>query len=629
MLAGYYVNNVYLVNSNTVLVRFHHSEKPDIRIVLSAVKGVWLTKYELPKKSSGIASKLRREINRAKIKNITHPRGERIVIIEFGETPNTRKVILEFFGGGNIVITDEDDIIRTHLRYLKVKHRTIRIGHKYHLPPKRGLDMNAVKIEDILEIKKSDLEVSRWLGRNLALSKKYIEEVLGLAKIDLKTKGSKLSDNDVSELFEIFTEVVNKVLIGDVEPTVIYSDDEPIDAAPFKLKSYQDFVCKGFETFLEALDEVHTYELRDEIHKESLEPLHKKINEITKSIEQQSRIEKKYRKNSGALREYAEKIQERTRIIPKALEKPNEILLDLGASSAMIRKGRLILTVHGISLTTESNQSLMKISSLVFAEAKKLEKKVESIIKAQAKLKNNLDSLKGKLEGRIIETESSDIQVRMKKMWYERYRWFKTSEGLLAIGGRDASSNTIILGRHTENNDLVFHADLHGSPFFILKGIDPSRKSIEEVARAVILYSRAWKDGFSSANAYWIHPSQVKREAPSGMYLPKGSFLIQGTKNQIKDLKMECAVGLSSQDGYLAVVSGPPEAIMLNSIAYVVIMPEKGKISDTAKKIKSTLIDLLDEEADVIKRIPLDDFIRALPAGAGRIIQRKRVEQQI
>ena len=110
MLAGYYVNNVYLVNSNTVLVRFHHSEKPDIRIVLSAVKGVWLTKYELPKKSSGIASKLRREINRAKIKNITHPRGERIVIIEFGETPNTRKVILEFFGGGNIVITESKDL---------------------------------------------------------------------------------------------------------------------------------------------------------------------------------------------------------------------------------------------------------------------------------------------------------------------------------------------------------------------------------------------------------------------------------------------------------------------------------------------------------------------------------------
>ena len=73
MIAGYYVNNVYLVNSDTVLIRLHHSERPDIRIVLSTIKGIWITKYELPKKSSGIATKLRKEIHRAKIKNIKNP----------------------------------------------------------------------------------------------------------------------------------------------------------------------------------------------------------------------------------------------------------------------------------------------------------------------------------------------------------------------------------------------------------------------------------------------------------------------------------------------------------------------------------------------------------------------------
>jgi len=626
MIAGYYVNNVYLVNSDTVLIRLHHSEKPDIRIVLSTIKGVWITKYELPKKSSGIATKLRKEIHRAKIKNIKNPSGERIAIIEFGETPNIRRVILEFFGGGNIIVTDEDGIIRTHLRSLRVKHRTIRIGQKYISPPQRGLDVKSIEIEDILKIKESDLEVSRWFGRNLALSKKYVEEVMDRSEIDSKIKGSELHDDDISVIFKNLKKVVDMVLIGDVEPTVVYNNDEPIDAAPFKLKSYQDSVSKVFKTFLDALDEVHAYEIRGEMNKESLEPLNRKIDEITKSIEKQSRIEKEYRQNSVSLREYAEKIQEKARMIPKTPENITKILLELGASSAMIMKGRLKVAVHGISLKTESNQSLMKIASLIFIEAKNLERKVESITKAQAKLESNLDSLKDKLNGKIIESESKDLQVRTEKMWYERYRWFKTSEGLLAIGGRDASTNTIILGRHTEDNDLVFHADLHGSPFFILKGKEPSKNSIKEVAQAVVLYSRAWKDGFSSASAYWIHPVQVKRNAPSGMYLPKGSFLIQGTKNQIKDLKIECAVGLVFQNGYWIVVSGPPEAIMLNSAAFVVFTPDKGKISDTAKKIKSALIDLLIEEADIIKKIPVDDFIRALPSGAGRITQRKRVQ---
>ena len=625
MLAGYYVNNVYLVNSDTVLIRLHHSEKPDIRIVLSTIKGIWITKYELPKKSSGIAAKLRKEIHRAKIKNIKNPRGERIAIIEFGETPNIRRVILEFFGGGNIIVTGEDGIIRSHLRSLRVKHRTIRIGQEYLSPPQRGLDVKSVEIGDIEEVKESDLEVSKWFGRNLALSKKYVEEVLDRSRIGAKTKGSELSNNDISEIFKNLKEVVNMVLIGDVEPTVIYTDDEPVDAAPFKLKSYRDSVCKKFETFMDALDEVHSYEIKGEMNKESLEPLNRKIDEITKSIEKQSRIEKEYRQNSVLLREFAQKIQEKTYATPKSSEKSTDILLELGASSASIMKGRLFLKVHGVSLSTKSDQSLMKISSLIFVEAKDLERKVESIKKAHDKLEKNLDSLKGKLEGKIIETESRDLQIRTEKKWYERYRWFKTSDGLLAIGGRDASTNTIILGRHTEDNDLVFHADLHGSPFFILKGNKPSKKSIEEAAQAVVLYSRAWKDGFSSASAYWIHPAQVKRNAPTGMYLPKGSFLIQGTKNQVKDLKVECAIGLASQNGYWIVVSGPPEAILFNSEAFVVFTPDKGKISDTAKRIKSSLVDLLDEESDVIKQIPLDDFIRALPSGAGRIIQRKRV----
>jgi hypothetical protein len=55
----------------------------------------------------------------------------------------------------------------------------------------------------------------------------------------------------------------------------------------------------------------------------------------------------------------------------------------------------------------------------------------------------------------------------------------------------------------------------------------------------------------------------------------------------------------------------------------VVLIPVKGKTSDTAKKIKSELISLLDEEAAYVKQIPIDDFIRVLPSGAGRIILKR------
>ncbi|MFQ6135139.1 MAG: ribosome rescue protein RqcH [Nitrososphaerales archaeon] len=627
-LAGYYVNNVYLINPTTVLIRLHHSEKPEAKLVLAAAKGLWLTRYELPKKSGGIASKLRREVQRARLKGITQPRGERIAILEFGEGLETRKVILEFFGGGNIIVTGEDDIIRSFMRPLRVRHRTVKIGEKYLLPPARGVDVTTLRKEDLAQTPTTDLEVSRWLGRHLALSKKYIEEVLARAGIDTMTEGRRLSGGDVSRLYDSLKGVVDMVLRGDVEPTVVYREGAPIDAAPFRLESYQGFESRRFGTFMEALDEVLACELRTEMHEVTFEPLRSKMKEISKSIEQQTKAEVGAKETASALREYAEMLQERAYQTPRLQEVPTDLLLELGASDAVVMKGRLILKIHGITIEADSHESLMKIASQIFGEAKKLERKVDAIKKAQVRLKAEVEHLERELQERTVEVGREKPEVKREKAWYERYRWFRTSEGFLAVGGRDASTNSIVINRYTEEKDFVFHADLHGSPFFILKGHTPSGKSIEEVAQATVIFSRAWKDGLSAADAYWIHPHQVKRQAPSGMYLPRGSFLIQGSKNYIKNLKVECAVGLTTLDGYLTVVSGPPEAVRLNSVAYVVLLPDRGKTSDTAKKIRSELTGLLDKEAAYVKRMPIDDFVRVLPSGAGRIVLKRRGEQR-
>ena len=39
----------------------------------------------------------------------------------------------------------------------------------------------------------------------------------------------------------------------------------------------------------------------------------------------------------------------------------------------------------------------------------------------------------------------------------------------LAIGGRDAASNSAVVRKHLVKNDKIFHGDIFGSPFFILK----------------------------------------------------------------------------------------------------------------------------------------------------------------
>ena len=113
-----------------------------------------------------------------------------------------------------------------------------------------------------------------------------------------------------------------------------------------------------------------------------------------------------------------------------------------------------------------------------------------------------------------IEAKGAAIQHVRNKEWYERYRWFITSDGLLAIGGRDASSNSAIIRKHLEEQDLVFHAEIHGSPFFILKNshsLDNIDRSLLEVGQATVSFSRAWKDGLYGSDAYWVTQPSKKR----------------------------------------------------------------------------------------------------------------------
>ena len=70
-------------------------------------------------------------------------------------------------------------------------------------------------------------------------------------------------------------------------------------------------------------------------------------------------------------------------------------------------------------------------------------------------------------------------------------------------------------------------------------------QSILEVSQATVSFSRSWKDSLSSSDAYWVLSSQLKKGAPTGQFLPKGSFVIEGKRNFVKNLEIKLAIGLS------------------------------------------------------------------------------------
>lgn len=252
-------------------------------------------------------------------------------------------------------------------------------------------------------------------------------------------------------------------------------------------------------------------------------------------------------------------------------------------------------------------KSLEENASSYFEKAKKAKKKIAGAKKALEKAREKQKCLEEKKDVEIKAAEAKKEKTKRKAQWYEKFRWFRTSEGLLVIGGRDATTNEIVVKKHTVADDIVFHTDMAGSPFLILKceNKKPSEQSLKEVADATCSFSRAWKLGLGSQKIFHVNPDQVTKEAKAGEYLTKGSFMIKGKTNYI-DNKINAAVGIAD-DG--AVMAGPVEAIKKHCRQYVELEQGSEKTSAIAKKI--------------LKKIggDLDEIIRAMPSGGCRIKQ--------
>ncbi len=86
------------------------------------------------------------------------------------------------------------------------------------------------------------------------------------------------------------------------------------------------------------------------------------------------------------------------------------------------------------------------------------------------RLKRKLKKAKGKREIEMEKVLVPQKRVKKELKWYEKLRWFLTSDGLLVIGGRDATTNEMVVKKHMENRDIYFHSDIHGAASIILKG---------------------------------------------------------------------------------------------------------------------------------------------------------------
>jgi len=398
------------------------------------------------------------------------------------------------------------------------------------------------------------------------------------------------------------------------DPMIIKKNDQVVDILPYDLMSYNDpeYEKVRYESLSKALDEVYGKAESEEILREELSTHQKKIQKFERMLKSQrdlysSYIEERelYKILGDLTYEKYPIIEESIRVIEQAkknysLEEIKTKLAENKLISDVDFKTGIITFNFDTPLPIELKKDVNENANLFYEKSKKMKRKIDGAKIAMDNAEAKLLSLKEEEEE--FEVEKPKAIKRKAREWYEQFRWFTSSEGHIVLGGRDASSNEVIVKKYMEDSDIYFHADAYGAPHVIVKdGVKATDITLNEAAIFAVSFSSLWKDGYGGGDAYWVKPEQVTKEAPSGEYLKKGAFAIKGKRNYIRSVSIKLTIGITSEG---KIMCGPDVPIEKHTVKNVKIMPGKHKKESFAKRM-----------AKILETDDIDGIVQALPPG--------------
>jgi predicted ribosome quality control (RQC) complex YloA/Tae2 family protein len=545
--------------------------------------GAWLSeKVAEREETTGFTTELRRLLGRARFESAYQVGLDRIFVFELSAV-RPMKLVLELMPPGNLIVTDPDGTILAIGEEVRSPRRRLVRGGAYVPPRQARTSPEDLRPADVAAAVRAEKTAGQAIGKHVSLPRKYVREILGRMALEESSPSSKLTGREDE------TVTVINALLAEARTSPSPCLAESDGAIEIFVVNPVAKVVKKAPTVSALCDEVLLPQLLQATDAGS-EAADKQKEALEARVSKLRQEEESFRAQAAAARSFALSAQ----------------------SAATVSDALRAIEALKIEVRKEPG-STQAVASLAYDRAKEFEVKADELQRAAKKLRA-VAPVK-------VERASRRKQLPSRnREWFEKFRWFRTSEGKLAIGGRDAASNSILVRRHMEEGDTVYHANFFGSPFFILKGgKGQTDEEVREVAQATVAFSSAWKTGLGSGDAFWVRPEQVKSSAPSGEYLSRGSFLITGKKNLVPKNILEIAVG-ETDDG--KVTAAPESAFKGRTRAYLVLRPQSEKSSETAKSVLQALSSMTGR----LEGYTVDDILRVLPTGGGKVLRKYAAE---
>jgi predicted ribosome quality control (RQC) complex YloA/Tae2 family protein len=649
LLSGARVDKSFQPTKDIVVMRFHVPGTGRIDLVMQCGSRIHTSQYPLenPTTPPTFPMLLRKRVKGAHVESIKQHNFDRVVEIRV-KKDKYYTIIVELFDKGNIILLDDENNIILPLKRKRLSDRDISSKIEYAFPEERGINPMTVTEGEFKEVfSDTESDVVRTLARN-GLGSLYAEEVVKRAneitELDKNTPNGELSEKQLEGLYSGFKDLFDNLTEGSIKPQIVKSESKE-DVVALDLKNYEDFEKTYFESFNEACDEFYSKKVNTSIKNIKESAWNKKVNKFEKRLRLQQETLDNFYKTIEDSQHKGEVIYSNYTTIENVVTVVNQArsngysFKDIGKTLKKAKKdgmaeaqiyesidkmGVLTLNIDDTTLNIDPKLTIPENAENYYEKAKKAKRKTKGAEIAIENTKKQLEDIKAKKDVAMENIAVPKKRVKKNLKWYEKLRWFVSSDGHLVIGGRDANSNESVVKKYMEPNDIYLHADIHGASSTVIKlnGDEINDTLLKESGEFAASFSSAWSMGFTSQDTFWVHPDQVTKTPESGEFLAKGSFVIRGHRNYIRGARVKLAIGIVDYEGK-RIMAGPIDALEKHCENYVVLKPGFIKKEAIAKKIIHKI-----NEDDLLS---LDDIIRVLPSGKCDIDeeyhQRKKYEK--
>ncbi len=651
------VNKIYQFNEKTLVLKLHKTGKHPLRLVMEAGRRIHLTAYALkpPRHPPAFCMALRKHLNGAWVDDVEQYEFERVVMVHFGTKTGAFRLILELFGEGNIILTGKTGEILQALIFKRMRDRNIVRHDVFQFPPSIGKNPFKIARKELEKALKDvgDIEVVRAMARFLGVGGFYAEEILLRAEIEKTKPCSALSSAEVNTLFQSLQSLLLAVSTFKAEPYIVLDEDGSfLDAVPFKLKRYQSLRVQSYGNFNEALDEFYLRATAAEKAVASIE-----VDKLTREAERLKRIIVEQEKASREAEAKAERnkcigdiIYAHTRefqtllnvfatakregkdwnaliseiMVAKDSDSSNEAFVESFDSRNMLA----IIFMNNLRFSLNLRRTLFENAAEYYERGKKAKQKLAGALAASKESREKLRAAERKIrEAEAAKTEPVEVLKELvkrrvkRKEWYEKFRWFTSSDDFLVVGGKDAVSNEVLVKKHAEAEEPVFHAEIAGAPFVVVKskGKALSEQVLHEAGEFAAAFSRAWREGAGSVDVYWVKPSQLSKSGPSGEFVAHGAFAVSGKRNWMRGVPLQLAVGVVG-GANVRFVGGPVEAVKAKTKAYVTLVPGDLMGKKFLNQILQALaLKLIKEQREKVEKASIEQIRAFVPYTKGRL----------